>query len=244
MKTNFLCGNALLRGAGVFLKLGLSVVVLTLFCLSGYAQEQHVYLKFYHVEDMPTRVKVEPLSYSYYGRVDDETATLRLFENNSGNGFHAQLTLVDDVEDLFIRFGVSVGNFKRTYTINNEKLYYNLGHIDAPKNTIIDMYYNGELYQVHYNDEQIECEAITLSGFPEVFASSYGRTNTGEEGVNLSFDSYQGALEDCQIHALRCIEGHPCEFVNLDCQESGDIGCYYTLPEPVNCDGIIEQTCN
>lgn len=266
MKTNFLCRHVLPRGAGVFLKFGLPVMILTLFCLSGYAQtssttgeRQHLYLKFYkNHEAIQDHINVKPLSddnskkfsYGYYNNVDTETATLRLFEDDDlvapdeGTGFHAQLKLMSDVPSLFIRFGVSMGNFKRTYSINNEKLYYNRGHIDVFPETRIDVYYDGSLYQVHYNDVQIECEEVDASGLRETFVSSYGRTNTGGE-VHLSFAPYVGVLDACRLPVLKCEDANldDCNFVYLDCEATGGIGCYIPFTPVENCSAIEPTEC-
>jgi len=204
MKTNFLCRNALPRGAGVFLKFGLSLMALMLFCLSGYAQgelQQHVYLKF-HKNDagVPDQIKVEPLSYSYHGRVDDETATLRLSENSNENGFHAQLTLMENIPNLFVRFGVSVGEFNRIYSLNNSKLFYDKGNVTVDQYGEIDIYYDGTRYQVTYDGMPVECEEPSnLSGLRKAFISTYGRPNTGGE-VNFMLEPYsQGIIADCTL---------------------------------------------
>ncbi len=271
MKTNFLCRDVLPRGAGMFLKFGLSVIVLTVFYLCGYAQtasttgeRHHFYLKLHKNDpNVPDCIKVKPLSnddtkkfsYGYHSHVDTETATLKLFEGDNlvtpddGIGFHAQLTLMSNVPSLFIRFGISIGNFKRTYSINNEKLYYNWGHIDVFQETKIDVYYDGSLYQVHYNDIQIECENVgTLSGLREAFVSTYGRTNMGGE-VYLSFAPYIGNLSACRLPSLRCedaslgINLNNCDLVYLDCEETGGIGCYSSFSPSIGCADIGTTEC-
>jgi len=266
MKTNFLYKNAPPRSGGVFLKIGLCMMLTALLGLSAYAQElQRAYLKLYHLntdEVSSKYVEINPsdsgsdFSYIDYGEVDTETATLKLSE---GDGFHAQLILMNDVPNIFIRFGVSMGDFKRTYTINNGKLYYNWGHIDVFQGTTIDLSYDGVLYQVLYNNIPIECEKICndddddvincLSGSREAFVSSYGRVNTGAGEVYLSFEPSpnEGNLSDiCRLPVFRCkkaalgINLDNCKEVYLDCQELENIGCYNTPDEEEDksCGGI------
>lgn len=232
MKTNFLCGNVLPRGAGVFLKFGFSVMVLTFFYFSGYAQtssttgeRQHLYLKLHKNDpNVPDCIKVKPLSdddakkfsYGYYSNVNTETATLRLFEDDDivapdgGTGFHAQLTLMSEVPSLFIRFGVSVGEFNKTYSLNNSKLFYNKGHVEVSEGRKIDIYYDGNAYQVTYDDVLIECDELgSLSGLRQAFVSSYNRTNTGGE-VNFMLESYTGDV------VADCVLGCQPDFVGTD----------------------------
>jgi len=247
------------------------VIALTCFCSANYAQtipqpgqQQHLYLELHKNDPMtPDHIKIKPLSdnpndrfsYSHYANVNTETATLRLLEvsdavaPDNGVAFHAQLTLMDNVPSLFIRFGVSIGNFKRTYSLNNEKLYYNWGHIDVFQGTEVDVYYDGNLYQVHYEGIQIECEEVgALSGLRETFVSSYGRTNTGGE-VNLSFAPYQNSLNPCRLPSFRCadpslgINLENCELVYLDCEETGGIGCYIPFSPSVSCTDIEKVEC-
>jgi len=263
MKTNFLYKNAPPRSGGVFLKIGLCMMLTALLGLSAYAQElQRAYLKLYHLntdEVSSKYVEINPsdsgsdFSYIDYGEVDTETATLKLSE---GDGFHAQLILMNDVPNIFIRFGVSMGDFKRTYTINNGKLYYNWGHLNVfdedtaseSKEITIDMYYNGSSYQVHYNGWQIECEVINdLSGLREAFVSSYGRTNSGEGEVYLSFAPYTGSLYPCRLPVFKC-QGYELDndsydngcVVYLDCTETDDnIGCYIDLTPIMSCSAEV-----
>jgi len=196
MKTNFLCRNVLPRGAGLPLKFGLLFVLLIGFGLSSYAQttpepgqKQHLYLKLHN--DDPTiqdcvKVKpasddvAKPFSYSHYCYANSKQATLRLFEGSDivapddGVSFHAQLTLMDNVPDLFIRFGVSIGDFKRTYSLNSyqpdpnlaniPKLYYDKGYVEVSQGGKIDIYYDGESYQMTYDGIPLECTTGTFSG--------------------------------------------------------------------------------
>jgi len=258
--------------AGLPLKFGLLFVLLIGFGLSSYAQttpepgeKQHLYLKLHN--DDPTiqdHIKVKPLSddaaqpfsYSHYCYANNEEATLRLFEGNdivapdNGVAFHAQLTLMNNVPDLFIRFGVSIGDFKKTYSLNDyhpidslkiPRLYYNKGHLEVFQGTRIDIYYDGNLYQVHYEGIQIECQEVgPLSGLREAFVSTYGRLNTGGE-VYFALAPYQGSLSDCRIPSFRCNRGgginlDNCEVVYMDCEATGGDNCYIPLDPSTSCD--------
>jgi len=220
MKTNFLSKDALPRGRDMFLRLSLLIIALTCFCSANYAQtvpvpgqQQHLYLKLYKDDPVtPDHIKVKPLSddpndkfsYSHYAHVDTETATLRLLEANDavlpddGVAFHAQLTLMDEVPSLFIRFGVSMGNFKRTYSLNNEKLFYDKGHVKVNQGGKIDIYYDGSAYQMTYDGVPFECTTGAFSGLREAFVSTYGRLNTGGE-VDFMFEPYNKELISCVL---------------------------------------------
>lgn len=254
MKTNFLSRNILPRGSGKLLKLGLMFMVLIGFGLSSYAQtpsdlgqQQHLYLKLHnddptiqdHIKVKPASDDVaKPFSYSYYCYANSEEATLRLFEGSDivapddGVSFHAQLTLMDNVPSLFIRFGVSIGDFKRTYSLNSyhsdpvfnniPRLYYDKGHIEVSQGGIIDIYYDGESYQMTYDGNPLECTTGTFSGLREAFVSTYGRLNTGGE-VNFMLEPYGGTvsgecLTGCEPDIVREFPIPPvCDIVTVDC---------------------------
>jgi len=244
MKTNFLCRNVLPRGSGRLLKFGLMLVLLIGFGLSSYAQtppepgqQQHLYLKLHnddptiqdHINVKPASDEAaKPFSYSYYCYANSKQATLRLFEGSDivapddGVAFHTELTLMSDVPALFIRFGVSIGDFKRTYSLNNEKLYYDKGYVEVSQGGKIDIYYDGESYQMTYDDTPLECTTGTFSGLREAFVSTYGRLNTGGE-VDFMLEPYSGTvsgecLTGCEPDIVREFPMPPvCEIVTVDC---------------------------
>lgn len=281
MKTNFLSRNTLPRGSGKLLEFGLMFMVLICFGLSSYAQtpsdlgqQQHLYLKLHN--DNPTiqdciKLKpasdevAKPFSYSYYSYANSEEATLRLFEGSDvvapddGVSFHAQLTLMDNVPSLFIRFGVSMDNFKRTYSLNSyhsnpnlnniPRLYYDKGHVEVSQGGIIDIYYDGNSYQVHYDNIPVECAEIgALSGLRESFVSTYGRLNTGGE-VNFMLEPYVETLETCEVGCFHFYDPDlfqgkptPCvpQYLDIACgdgenkEETAQINDFAVYPNPVS----------
>lgn len=268
MKTNFLCKDALPRGRYVFSRLSLLIIALTCFCFANYAQtvpepgqQQHLYLKLHKNDPMtPDNIKVKPLSddpnaefsYSHYAHVDTETATLRLLEGSDavtpddGVAFHAQLTLMEEVPSLFIRFGVSIGNFKRTYSLKNEKLYYDKGYVEVAKGKTIDIYYDGNAYQMTYDGVPFECITGAFNGLRETFVSTYGRLNTGGE-VDLMFEPYSGGIISncvvgCQpdfvgadaIAICNIVEPDECTSGQGNKYEIDDSQSFTTYPNPVN----------
>lgn len=270
MKTNFLCRNALLKEVVVFLRLGFSVMLMTFFCLSGYTQtssitgqRQHLYLKLHKNDpDMPDCIKVKSLSddsekkfsYGYHSNINTETARLRLFEGDNiiapddGIGFHAQLTLMSDVPSLFVRFEVSIGEFTRTYSLKRSKLFYDKGHMPVSQNGVINIYYDGTLYQVTYNGVLIECEEPgAFSGLRQAFISTYNRLNTGGE-VNFMLEPYdEGIIQNCalgcQPEIVRLTDTPPVPDISrIECsavspkeyQSDNQQGYIATYPNPLN----------
>ncbi len=230
---------------------------------SDLGQQQHLYLKLHnddptiqdHIKAKPASDEAtKPFSYSYYCYANSEQATLRLFEGSdivapdNGVSFHTELTLMDDVPFTFIRFGVSIGNFERTYSLNNSKLYHNKGHVSVSEGGKIDIYYDGNYYQMHYDGVPVECAEVgAFIGLREAFVSTYGRVNRGGE-VDFMLEPYSETLEPCEVGCLHFYDPNlyqgkptPCvpQYLDIACEtgnkeEAVQVNDFDVYPNPVS----------
>jgi len=201
-----------------------------------------------------------PFSYSYQGHVDKETATLWLFDlgyydNGSYNGnyegadgFHAQwipmnpafepdeYTVFEEGVEVvypfrpFVKLGISWGDFQKTYSLNNGKLFYDKGFVEVNEEDVIDFYlaameefldesgniYFAWPYQLIHNGEVLECGEFPSNSFMEIaelrkaFVSTYGRPNNGGE-IDFLFEPYNGDILGCED--VGCMDFYKANFV-------------------------------
>ncbi len=201
-----------------------------------------------------------PFSYGYHGHVDEETATLQLFglgyydnSDYDGNyegadGFHAQWTPMYptfepseyNVTDNgtvftypfrpFVKLGIDWGNFQKTYSLNNGKLFYDKGFVEVNEGDVIHFYmgnvvllindegdtYLALFYQLKHNDDLLECQEFILpSDFIDffeprkAFVSTYGRPNHGGE-IDFLFEPYSGEILGCD--EIGCMDFYDASF--------------------------------